>query len=446
MLCAPTALHAGMVQANDTIQLSPLADKMLEQALPASLNKVVRSTKSIVLSATANTTLVDSIVNYDDGEIAGKTYYTHYDNGDIKTTTEYDWDAALQKFRPTSRVYKGEGGETPAYIIKSKFDADGNELPQSRTEYNWASYKALDPNLDICQWKHGALEQRYENGQWQTVSSCTPDIQDSLLMGLTFFELNDNGQLAEANKVTYQYDAEKRLTGIVSTSNQEDEPLRLKITYNTDGNVTWYGYEDESWYRCVTYGANGTREEMHEKDNGIDQITYTEVNSIMQGTPFDFVDNQQWQVSTEGYYDNGILEYSEVSMTSAAGSHVYVVYYNLDADNNKSDIEAADIDYTDDNIAVTYYDIEENYTKTKVCSYSMVSSYIDDYTKSETVYDEDGMTSSQDVMYYRNPSTGINLVKTDTAKRDNRVYDLLGRMTTSKKGLRIVNGKKVLMK
>ncbi len=464
LLLGTSSLHATGHQETDSIHISTLAMRVLDQKMPAEFKNFVQRNARVNTASedTESAKQIDSIVHYGAANPVTKTCYTYYENGDVESAKEYRWDNDEKKYIGVSFTYYGKGGESkPEYTIQGIFDTDGKELPETRKEYDWTYYKdAIDfsqfdksnwkMNFDNLKWDNTVKTQQYDNGNWKTVRTSVPQIKDSYLTSLTYYESNANGDLVMEDSIIYEYNEAKQLVAIKNYSDQsEDGSGCYVIKYNDEGNIIWFGISDSSWY--INYDKENDIEiytEHKKVENGTDQIVCsTKIDTVASAG---FLQKEKtWNRCTESEYGNGKLLGESVSMFTTDDDSMYTMFFSRDSLQNISN--GVGMKITSDKDETVYADIyylTESQKWEFSCTYTLRTIWCDDYTMQRVSYDENGDVYEYDKTCYHNPNaTGLSTIRQETSKIANdKIYDLMGRLTNSKKGIRIINGKKVLFK
>ena len=448
VLLGITSIQATEHEGEKAFTLSKFAIQMLSKSMPEHISAAIKKQKVITQTkASDQETPIDSVVYVKGGVLEYKLCYTYYDNGDVKSVTKYLWDAQNSRYYPSSYQIYGEGGvDAPAYVIEGKYDEDGMEMPETRIDYDWTKYQELDESIDVIQWDHAVKLQNYVNGLWETESVVTPQIQDSRLLGLVFKETDEQGNLEQAYSVEYQYDADGRLINMTNKSNQDEEPVKYEIKYDDEGHIDWYGTTDGSWYREYFYGDNFDNFTEYEVIDGKAQTLFVSgIMGEMSDPKIEFFNGQIWKIEEDAFYHDDELSYKDVYLTSMDENNLYVVSYQEDDQNNRNDLMGVRIGYNNKDVETEFYTYTEDKKWVSDCVYSLKTENLDDYTQKQTFYDELGIPSYSETTYRHNPNpTGLKSVIKNSRLKDGKMYDLSGRMVSTKSGVRIVNGKKVI--
>ena len=463
VLLGTSPLHAAGHQESHTVCISPLAMKTLSKTMPSLQNSSVVQNKIQVDEAEYNESAkqVDSIIHHEGVDPVDKKCYTYYENGDVESMKEYNWDYKEKKYTGISFVYYGKGGTSkPEYTIKGRFDSDGKEVMETRYVYDWTdvkngiNFEALENNssynFNNVKWDNVTKIEQYENGAWETVSVCKPQIKDSYLQSLAYFYKDGNGNMVMEDSMVYKYNEAHQLVGYSNYSNQEDGSGTYVIQYDSEGNIVWYGLADKSWYIVYEKGDDYDANITHKTVNGEDRIVYSKKKDEVTGTEFDLYENQKWIRYTESEYRDGKLLEETVSMQSSAEGSVYMAFCQRDSLGHVSDGVCLKMTMENNGkttVADIYYLTEDNKLKFS-CTYRMRTVWMDDYTKYEVLYDENDIAYDWDKTCYHNPNpSGISAIRNNSSQNvDERMYDLTGCPVNSKNGIRIINGKKILFK
>ena len=393
-----------------------------------------------------NENKVDSII-YKVDDNTTKTIYTYDKEGNLITETEYFKSATSNDYIQSSSVYYGPGGDCPAYTIITQNDAD-NAL-RTRYEYDWTTYAPISDEVNPSPWDHCTLVQEEENGQWKTTQTCTPEFKDGRLMSLTYAELNSDNALGKTYRVAYHYDSEGKLVKIDYEDYTKEEAMSYDIKYTDEGKLLRYGFENGTWYAQYEYNDdNSYTYTEHNCSDGNDVIDYSLKQDYLRDTSHDVEDGQLWTRTAEWSYDDqGNKVSAEVSMSSVSEDHLYYIVYASDSTGTIHNMVGATITYNGDDANVVYYTYDENENKHDWSSYSVVTDYLDTYTKREAFYDESGFVYSDIYTYYHNPDiSAVQTVTNTPSDALQNIYDLSGRITHQKRGIIIVNGKKKIIR
>ncbi len=464
VLLGTKSLHAAEYHDSDSISIGSLAMKALCKTMPSiQSNPIVQKKAKIdVAENTGKTKQVDSIMHYEGVDPVSKTCYTYYENGDVESIKEYRWDRYERKYEGISVTYYGKGGSSqPEYTIQGSFDTDGKEVMETRYVYDWTYYNdvinfsAFDEStwqLDFSnvKWNHITRVEQYDNGEWKTIRACKPQIKDSYLQSLTFFDTDANGNLVQEDSIAYEYNEARQLVGYSNYSDKEDGSGTYVLKYDDEGNIVWYGPSDESWYISYEKGEDYETYTTYKVQNGEKQVVTSSKIDVATNTIFDLKKNLTWYRCTESEYSDGKLLGETVAMLTAVEDSIYMATYDLDSLQNISNGKSIKMTMSDNGetiFADIYYLTEENNLMFS-CTYRLRSVWMDDYTMYEVLYDENDMAYEWDKTCYHNPkATGISVIGLNSNQYGKEImYDLMGRLANSKKGIRIINGKKILFK
>lgn len=448
LLLGMSSIHA-TEQQGDTLSLSSFAIQMLNESMPKNINYAIQKRNIITQTKASNEeTRIDSIVYVRAGDPVAKVFYTFYDNGEVESIKNYMWDAEQKHYYPYSFEYHGIGGEKPQYLIIGKYDKEGKEMPEFRYDYDWTQYKEIANTVDNTKWDNVVKVQSYTNGQWETTRIVTPVIKDSKLLSLVCQEEDDQGNLAESYRITYQYDDNGNLVNVANDTHKEEGIVEYNIKYDKEGNIDWFGYADGSWYREYFHGDNFDYYTDYEVVDGKEQCQFESgVYADISDPRFNMFENQVWQLTGDNFYNNGQFSYSEMYLISQTDNNLYIVAYNEDSNYNINNVTGMRIGTSNNEIETEYYKYTDDNKWVSNGIYTLKTEELDEYTTKDTFYDELGLPSYTQTTYRHNPnSTGIKHVHKDTSLKDGKMYDLSGRRVTTKSGLRIINGKKIIFK